>query len=145
MNLPGTMERFGARDVAHAALRGAVASMAMTGMRVVTVSLGLVSQAPPQQLAGEASGRRRAGIELGHWAFGALGAAGFDALPAAWRGKSWAGPAYGLLLWAGFEAAAPLLGLPQAEGAKVSDRLAIAADHLLYGVLLDDTRGAARR
>jgi hypothetical protein len=38
-------------QVAHAALRGAIASMAMTGMRVVTVSLGLVDQAPPQQLA----------------------------------------------------------------------------------------------
>jgi hypothetical protein len=119
--------------------------MAMTGVRVVTVSLGLVSQAPPQQLAGEASGRRRAGVELGHWAFGAVGATGFAALPAPWRGKSWTGPAYGLLIWSGFEAAAPLLGLPHAEGAKVSERLALAADHLLYGFVLDETRRAPQR
>jgi hypothetical protein len=119
--------------------------MAMTGVRVVTVSLGLVSQAPPQQLAGEASGRRRASVELGHWAFGAIGATGFAALPASWRGKSWTGPAYGLLIWSGFEAAAPLLGLPHAEGARVSERLAVAADHLLYGFVLDETRRAPQR
>jgi hypothetical protein len=119
--------------------------MAMTGMRVVTVSLGLVSQAPPQQLAGEASGRRRAGVELGHWAFGAAGATGFALLPPSWRGKSWTGPAYGLLVWSGFEVAAPLLGLPHADHPKVSERLAIAGDHLLYGFVLDETRRAPQR
>ena len=132
-------------EVAHAAMRGAIASMAMTGMRVVTVSFGLVEQPPPQQIAGEFRGPRRAAVELGHWAFGALAAAGFGALPRSWRQRSWSGPMYGLVIWTGFEAAAPLLGLPHAEGSRVSQRLAIAADHALYGFILDETRRARRR
>ena len=39
-----------AERVAHAALRGAVAAMAMTGMRVLTVSLGIVDEPPPQAI-----------------------------------------------------------------------------------------------
>ena len=106
-----------ASAIAHAALRGAIASMAMTGMRTVSVSLGFVHQAPPQQIAGEAHGRRRAAVELGHWAFGATAAIGFGALPDRWRSRAWAGPAYGMMLWTGFEATAPLLGLPHTERA----------------------------
>jgi len=128
--------------VAHAALRGAIASMAMTGVRVVTVSLGLVDQAPPQQLAGESHGTRRALVELAHWGFGALAAAGFGALPRSWRERHWTGPIYGLVIWSGFEATAPLLGLPHAEQAGITQRLAIAADHVLYGFVLDETRRA---
>jgi hypothetical protein len=131
-------------DIAHAALRGAIASMAMTGMRTVTVSLGLVEQAPPQQLAGEASGRRRANIELAHWAFGAIGAMGFGALPGSWRARPWTGPIYGLAVWGGFELTAPLLGLSHAEGVRMIERIATAADHLLYGFVLDETRRAAQ-
>jgi len=129
-------------EVAHAAVRGAIASMAMTGMRVVTVSVGLVEQAPPQQLAGESRGPRRAAIEVAHWAFGAAGAAAYGALPQSWRKRSWTGPIYGLLIWSGFEATAPLLGLPHAEQAGVKQRLAIAADHVLFGFILDETRRA---
>lgn len=129
-----------AHDVAHSAMRGVIASMAMTGMRVVTVSLGLVEQAPPQQIAGEARGSRRAAVEVAHWAFGAVAAAGYGALPRAWRERPWTGPAYGLLIWTGFEAAAPVLGLPHTEQAGVKQRLAIAADHVVYGFVLDETR-----
>jgi hypothetical protein len=129
-------------EVAHAAMRGAIASMAMTGMRVVTVSLGLVEQAPPQQLAGESRGTRRVLVEVAHWGFGALAAAGFGALPRSWRERPWSGPMYGLVIWTGFEATAPLLGLPHAGQAGVTQRLAIAADHLLYGFVLDETRRA---
>jgi hypothetical protein len=131
-------------QIAHAALRGAIASMAMTGMRVVTVSLGLVDQAPPQQLAGESRGTRRALVELAHWGFGAAAAAGFGALPRSWREHPWTGPVYGLAIWTGFEATASLLGLPHAEQAGVTQRLAIAADHALYGFVLDETRRAAQ-
>ena len=129
-------------EMAHAGMRGAIASMAMTGMRVVTVSLGLVSQAPPQQLAGETSGRRRAAVELAHWGFGAVAAAGFGALPSTWRNRPWTGPLYGLAIWTGFEASAPLLGLPHAEPGRLGERAAIAADHALYGFILDETRRA---
>jgi len=131
-----------AGEVAHAALRGAIASMAMTGMRVVTVSLGFVDQAPPQQLAGESHGTRRALVELAHWGFGAFAAAGFGALPRSWRERHWTGPIYGLVIWTGFEATAPLLGLPHAKQAGITQRLAVAADHLLYGFVLDETRRA---
>lgn len=123
-------------------MRGAIASMAMTGVRVVTVSLGLLDQPPPQQIAGEASGSRRAAIEVAPWAFGAAAAAGFGMLPESWRKRSWSGPLYGLLIWTGFEATAPLLGLPHAEDTRITDRLVLAADHALYGFILDETRRA---
>jgi hypothetical protein len=125
-------------------MRGAIASMAMTGMRVVTVSLGLVDQAPPQQIAGEQSGLRRAAVEVAHWTFGAAAAAVFGSLPDTWRNRAWTGPVYGLAIWTGFEATAPLLGLPHAESGNVTQRLAIAADHALYGFILDETRRAAQ-
>ncbi len=129
-------------DVAHTAMRGAIASMAMTGVRVVTVSLGLVDQAPPQQMAGESHGTRRALVELTHWAFGAAAAAGYGMLPDPWRQRRFTGPLYGLAIWTGFEATAPLLGLPHATEAGITQRLAIAADHALYGFVLDETRNA---
>ncbi len=132
------------KHVAHAALRGAIASMAMTGMRVVTVELGLVEQAPPQQIAGEGRGRRRAAVELAHWGFGAAGGAAYGALPRSWRDRPWTGPLYGLAIWSGFEATAALLGLPHADGPRPAERLAIAADHVLYGFILDETRRAAQ-
>ncbi len=119
--------------------------MAMTGMRTVSVSAGLVHQAPPQQVAGEAEGPARAGVELAHWAFGACGGAMFAALPASLRQRAWTGPGYGLMVMAAFEAAAPLIGLPHHERAGVSDRLALAADHILYGFVLDEMRRAPQR
>jgi hypothetical protein len=129
-------------ETAHAASRGAIAAMAMTGMRAFTVSLGLVEQAPPQQIAGERRGLRRAAVELAHWGVGAAAGAGYGALPLPWRRRKWSGPLYGLLIWTGFEAAAPLLGLPHAEGPRITERLATAADHALYGVVLDEFRHA---
>src|SRR6478736_3014020 len=62
--LEGTI---GVSEVVHATMRGAIASMAMTGMRAVTVSLGFVQQPPPQQIAGESRGPRRAAVEVAHW------------------------------------------------------------------------------
>jgi hypothetical protein len=123
-------------------MRGAIAAMAMTGMRAFTVSVGLIEQPPPQQIAGEGRGLRRAAVELGHWAVGAAAGAAFGALPSSWRERRWTGPLYGLVIWTGFEATAPLLGLPHAEGPRVTERLATAADHALYGFVLDEFRHA---
>jgi hypothetical protein len=131
--------------------------MAMTGMRVMTTELGLVEQTPPEALSRQrARGlrallrraprkQRRGLVEAAHWAFGAGSGAAFGALPRALRRHRWAGPVYGLVVWLGFELGiAPALGLTQAKRLRLIDRLALAADHLLYGLVLSATRPAAR-
>jgi hypothetical protein len=137
-------------EIAHAALRGAIAAMAMTGMRAFTVDLGIVEQTPPQAVVKQRArglirrvprGRRRAAVELAHWAYGAAGGAGFAMLPGQVRRRAWAGPTYGAVVWLGFEAGlAPLLGLKQARKLRAAERAALAADHLLYGLVLSEIR-----
>ena len=139
-----------AAEIAHASLRGAIAAMAMTGMRAFTVDLGIVEQTPPQAIFRQRArglirrvprARRRAAVELAHWAYGAGGGAAFALLPAGVRRRPWAGPAYGLVVWLGFEAAvAPTLGLKQATRLRAAERAALAADHLLYGLVLSEIR-----
>src|SRR5450755_3452980 len=144
-------------DVLSGAACGTVGAMAMTGMRVLTTELGLVEQTPPQAVGRQwARGmrallrraprkQRRGMIEAAHWAFGASGGAAFGALPRGWRGYRWAGPVYGLVVWLGFELGiAPVLGLSQAKRARPVDRLALAADHLLYGLALSGARRSER-
>jgi hypothetical protein len=148
----GTGESSGrGSEIAHATLRGAVAAMAMTGMRAFTVDLGIVEQTPPDAILKKKKARglirqvprthRRAAIELAHWGYGAAGGAFFGALPDGLRRQPWAGPAYGLAVWVGFEAGiAPLLGLTQASRLRVAERTALALDHLLYGLVLSEGR-----
>jgi hypothetical protein len=146
-----------AGDVLSGAACGTVGAMAMTGMRVLTTELGLVEQTPPQAVGRQrargiravlrrAPRRQRRGlIEAAHWAFGASGGAAFGALPRGVRSRRWAGPAYGLVVWLGFELGiAPVLGLSQATRVRAIDRLALAADHLLYGLVLSATRPTKR-
>jgi hypothetical protein len=140
-------------DVLHAAMRGAVAAAAMTGMRALTVSLGLVEQPPPDAIAERGRlldrvppERRRAVVELAHWAYGAQGGAVFGMLPAVVRRRALAGPVYGLVLWLGFELGiAPLLGLRHAEEPRPADRVALAVDHVLYGFVLSELRSRPQR
>ena len=137
-------------EVLHAAGRGAVGAMAMTGMRMLTVSLGIVEQTPPQAIFKQkARGlmaiaprkKRRAAMELVHWTYGAAGGAAFGLLPDEVRRRPYAGPAYGLAIWLGFELClAPVLGLSQAKKPRPVDRLGLAADHLLYGLVLNEGR-----
>jgi hypothetical protein len=141
-------------EVLEGAAHGAVGAMAMTGMRVLSTELGLVEQTPPQAVGRQrarallrrAPRRQRRGlIEAAHWAFGAGGGAAFGALPAGVRRRRSAGPLYGLVVWLGFELGiAPLLGLSQAKRVRLVDRLALAADHLLYGLVLSRTRRGVR-
>jgi hypothetical protein len=144
-------------EILHGAARGAVGAMAMTGMRVLTTELGLVEQTPPQAVGRQrARGarallrraprkQRRGLIEVAHWAFGAGGGAAFGALPGAVRRRPWAGPVYGLVVWLGFELGiAPALGLGQAKRVRLVDRLALAADHLLSGLVLSGSRRGVR-
>ena len=136
--------------VAHAGARGAIAAMAMTGMRAFTVDVGIVEEAPPEAIIKQKArglirrvprDRRPAAIELAHWGYGAAGGAAFGMLPDHVRLRPWAGPAYGLLVWIGFEAGiAPAVGLAQARKLRVVERLALAADHLLYGLILSEMR-----
>jgi hypothetical protein len=142
-------------EVAHATLRGAIAAMAMTGMRAFTVSAGLVEEPPPRAIVRQkARGllrhvprrRRRAAIELAHWGYGAGGGAAFGALPEDVRRRRWAGPVYGLVAWLGFElGVAPVLGLRQAKERRAVERATLAADHLLYGLVLSEMRERPRR
>ena len=128
--------------------------MAMTGMRSFTVSTGLVDEPPPRAILRQKSKGlfrvmpkrfRRAGQELFHWAYGAAGGAAFGMLPDKIRMQAWSGPAYGLLIWVGFEvAAAPALGLVQAKKPRPVDRVALAVDHLLYGLVLSEPRSRPR-
>jgi len=144
-----------AHEIAHAGVRGAIAAMAMTGMRAFTVDLGLVEQTPPQAIVRQrAHGlmrrmprrRRRAALELMHWGYGAVGGVGFGLLPKSVRQRRrWVGPLYGLVLWLGFEMGfAPLLGLRQARQRRATERAALAADHLLYGLVLSEIRARPR-
>jgi hypothetical protein len=137
-------------EVVHAAGSGAIAAMAMTGMRAFTVNLGIVEQTPPQAIFKQkARGvmmfvprkKRRAAIELFHWGYGAGGGAAFGLLPDDVRRRPWAGPVYGLLIWLGFELAiAPVLGLKQSKKVRPVDRAGLAADHVLYGLVLNEMR-----
>jgi len=140
-------------DMLSGAACGTVGAMAMTGMRVLTTELGLVEQTPPQAVGRQrARGvrallrraprkQRRGLIEAAHWAFGAGGGAAFGALPPAVRRRPWSGPVYGLVVWLGFELGiAPALGLSQAKRVRLLDRLALAGDHLLYGLVLSANR-----
>jgi len=149
----GLDERRRVRAVLHGASRGVVGAMAMTGMRVITTELGLVEETPPQaigrqparglrKLLRRAPRRQRKGLlEAAHWAFGAGAGAAFGALPHAVRRPRWAGPIYGLVVWVGFELGiAPALGLSQSRRLRPIDRVALAADHLLYGVVISEPR-----
>jgi len=124
--------------------RGAVGAMAMTGVRVLSTELGLVERPPPQAMVRETGllravppERLRAAEELAHWTYGAGGGAVFGMLPGLLRSRPWAGPLYGLGLWLGFEAAiAPVLGLRHSQEPRPLERLAFAADHTVYGLVV---------
>lgn len=142
------------RGMLAGAVRGTVAAMAMTGMRRLTTGFGLVQQTPPEALVEEARPgvlaripvqRRDEAVELVHWAVGAAAGAMYGALPTALRARPLAGPAYGLAIWAVFEAAvSPLLGLRRAKEQRTLERLAIAADHVLYGAVVSADRPGRR-
>ena len=139
-------------ELLPSAARGVLGAMAMTGVRRVTTDLGLVRKPPPEQIATEGVPRlfahiapenHQTAIELFHWGVGAAGGIGFGILPAALRRRRWVGAAYGLAILGVFETVvAPWLGIGKRDR-DVSERLALAADHVLYGIVLVD--GSERR
>ena len=140
----------GPAEIAHAAMRGAIAAAAMTGFRTFAVHAGLAEKPPPVAIFREKAsgllkliprGKRPAVIELAHWGYGAGGGAAFGALPDAIRRRRWAGPAYGVALWAFYEGImAPALGLSHAKKPRPVERLTFLADHMLYGFVLSEMR-----
>ena len=136
--------------IARGAARGVIGAMAMTGMRSFTKSIGLLEESPPRSILRQKSRGlfraapkrgRRALQELAHWGYGAAGGAAFAAMPEEARKRPWFGPLYGIVLWLSFELVqAPLMGLSQSKELRPLDRLALAVDHLLYGLVVSETR-----
>ena len=123
--------------------------MAMTGVRSLTTQLGIVRLTPPDELGRHGAGapllqlvppdRRGAALELSHWAYGALGGAAFALAPHRARGSKTFGAAYGLALWALFETViAPVAGADRER--PLQERAALAADHILFGLVLTSGR-----
>lgn len=120
--------------------------MAMTGLRRVSLNLGLLEAAPPEEIVGRKARRllrrlpprhREVAIELTHWGYGSAGGAAFGLLPGAVRRHPAAGPAYGLGVWLVFELVLePLLGLGLPRRRKVTTRVMLVLDHVLYGVVV---------
>jgi len=126
--------------------------MAMTGLRRVTVGLGLLEQPPPNVVAEQApllapaidripAKVRGEAIELGHWLYGGVGGAAYGAFVRPRLRGRWVGPAFGLAIWAAFETGVvPLLGLEHAQERKIMSRVLVAADHVLYGAIVAGER-----
>jgi hypothetical protein len=141
--------------ILHGAVRGAIAAMAMTGMRQLTTDLGLVDRPPPQAIFRERipgplrsrpRRKRRITEELAHWSYGSVGGAVYAALPEGVRRRPWSGPLYGLAVWLGFEAGlSPVLRLSHSKKPRLLARAALAADHALYGFVLSETRRQPRQ
>ena len=134
------------RDFAGAAWRGTVAAMAMSGVRELTTSLGLLDRPPPDEIAEDGVPAlfapiprryRPAAIELAHWGYGAGAGLAYDLAPRQFRRRGWFGLVYGLAIWALFErAVVPVLGLRPARERPLRERAAIAGDHLLFGAVI---------
>jgi uncharacterized membrane protein YagU involved in acid resistance len=127
-------------EIVHAALRGVIGAMAMTGVRVFAIHAGLIREDPPSRLVRKRRGRRpRWVVELVHWAIGGLFGIGFGLLPDEIRRRRWFGPVYGLVTWIGFDAAvAPALGLTERDWPKGRERAVFVADHTLFGLVLNE-------
>jgi hypothetical protein len=134
-------------DIRSGASRGVVGAMAMSGVRELTREAGFLRQSPPDQVAeGQLRGLfdavpdrfRDAAIELAHWGFGAGAGAFFGAVPRRLRSRTWLGVAYGVAIYAAYDAGASrLLGVSRRKE-PLSQRLALAADHVLFGLVVTD-------
>jgi hypothetical protein len=141
-------------EAPHAAFRGLVGAMAMTGLRMFASHAGLIREDPPSRLTDKAGSglmkavprkRRRMVVELLHWSMGATFGAIFGLLPDGLRRRRWSGPVYGVLMWLGFDAGvAPLFGLRAQEWPLARERGIFLTDHLLYGLVLNEMRSRPR-
>ena len=138
----------------HSMFRGIVGAMAMTGVRQLASQARVIREDPPARMARKQAKRllrtvprrkRGAVVELIHWVMGAVFGLGFGLLPESIRLKAWAGPAYGFLVWLGFEAViAPAAGLKQRRWPHGAERAVFLVDHLLFGLVLTEMRSRPR-
>jgi hypothetical protein len=138
----------------RAGVRGLVAAMAMTGMRTAAAGLSAEDRSPPEEIVNRHAPsalqrlprrQRSAVTELVHWSYGGAGGAGFGLLPARLRRQVWAGPAYGLAFWLGYELLiAPMLDVDRARQRPFVWRVLLAADHVLYGVIVAGRLGEGK-
>lgn len=136
------------RSARRSAARGLVASMAMSGLRQVTVGMGWLERTPPDEIVHDGApllvlpltrGHEQAAVELAHWAYGTVVGAGFGLLPERVRRSRWAGPGFGVGTWLAYELAiAPALGVQVAERRTVVTRAMLVLDHVLYGLVVAD-------
>lgn len=134
------------RLVLTGAVQGVVAAMCMTGLRAFTTRVGSLERTPPEAIVEDEVPRLVRTLSrdhaevvmlLLHWGYGAVGGAVHGALPTTLRNRTWSGPAYGVALWALYDAVlAPALGVAVHRRRPVADRLSLIADHLLYGTVL---------
>lgn len=146
--MSGRTNRVERRPWLKGALRGAVAAMAMSGMRQVAVGVGMIEHTPPEAILREGvptllcqvpEHRRTAAIELAHWSYGAAAGAAFGLLPGRLRGRRMTGPIYGVLAWGLFElAVAPSLDLAHARRTRPRERLALLVDHVFFGLIVGE-------
>ena len=74
--------------------------------------------------------------------YGAAGGLAYTLVPPRLRRHPLTGPTYGLVLWLVFDkGVAPLLQLPHVERPSTVERLALLADHLVYGGIVSAALG----
>ena len=137
----------GGRTILLGGLRGVVGAMTMTGARTLAAEFGLMTKGtPPEQVAEEGvpqvlgpvpRGMRPAAIDILHLGYGGAGGALYGRLPRGWRRRWYTGPLYGVALWFIYLVGiAPLLGLRLERRREIREWAVLAADHVLYGVIV---------
>jgi hypothetical protein len=136
-----------AGQVLPSAIRGVVGAMSMTGARTLASELRLLDTGtPPESVAAEGLPQlvrpvptrwRPAVIDVLHLGYGAAGGAAFSLLPPRWRRHWYSGPLFGLVLWLGYiTGIAPVLGLRIERRRDMREWAVLAADHVLYGLVV---------
>lgn len=137
----------GPGGLAAGALRGVVGAMSMTGSRTLAAEFGLLGQGtPPERIADEAIPAllvpvpkqiRPGVVDVLHLGYGAFGGALYATFPERWRRHRASGPLFGMALWFVYNAGlVPLLRLHPDRPRRVHELAVLAADHMLYGVVV---------
>lgn len=135
------------KKILRGAARGTVGAMSMTGVRTLASQFGLLDTGtPPESIAKQGAPQlmksvppelRPAAVHVMHLAYGAGGGAAFSLLPRWLRRRRLSGPLFGLALWLGYiTGVAPGLGLRIERHRNPTEWAVLAADHVLYGLIV---------